>query len=104
MVSENLKDCPFCGGKAEIQSVIDTEDGCEGVIATCLNCGCCTQLCDSKIDAVSCWNERVSRSRENELLKLLAILVDSWDCELNMHSRRMKAILAAKDLLKDYAD
>ena len=105
MVKENLKECPFCGGKADIFVVNDDgENNKEGFVASCNNCGCSTIFCESEAEAVTPWNNRAPNECENELVKLLAIIVDSWDCELNLHSKRMQAVLAAKDLLKSYAD
>jgi Lar family restriction alleviation protein len=49
-----LKECPFCGGKAEIQ-----EDVYGNADIVCKKCGIATTLSNDKNDAIERWNRRV---------------------------------------------
>ena len=54
---DNLKPCPFCGGKAEI---IKTHlfGKTVGYMAGCKNCWCELRIYTSKQNAVKAWNRR----------------------------------------------
>ena len=56
---EELKRCPFCGGKAEIVPVYDNESGFSGYAVICADCGCGTIGSEDEIDAVNAWNTRI---------------------------------------------
>lgn len=71
-MSEQLKLCPFCGGKAEIIETIfyDYKVACE-------ECGASIPHCDSEEMAIKAWNrrkdeqieyERASEQREHDIL------------------------------------
>ena len=55
--NDYLKTCPFCGGKAEVNHV--SLGGYEtGYDVRCPDCGCGTDYCEEKQDAVNAWNKR----------------------------------------------
>ena len=59
-MSYELKRCPFCGGKAEIVSVCDNEDGFLGYSVICADCGCGTVGCsEDESEAITLWNTRI---------------------------------------------
>ena len=102
---DKLKSCPFCGGKASAYEVVtDTDKDFAGYIVCCNDCGCATTAYDFKDDAMLCWNKRDYELCDKEMLNLLKFILDSWDIELDMHSKRMKVVMAAKELLKAYED
>ena len=57
-MSEELKLCPFCGGKA---LVCETEvDGERVFMVACDNCGISTAASSNEADVIDAWNKRVS--------------------------------------------
>lgn len=101
---DKLKACPFCGGNASIYEVSADGEDFAGYIVSCDDCGCSTTAYDFKDDAVLCWNKRECEFCDKEMLNLLHIILDGWEVELDMHSERLKAVIAAKKLLKAYED
>ena len=104
-VSEELLKCPFCGGEAELCEVETELDGkiVSGFIVACEECGTCTPMNDDEQKVITCWNNRVPSERENELEKMLAVLVNSHYDELNADARHARAIHQAQDFLKQNA-
>ena len=105
MCDELLK-CPFCGGKASVCEVeTDFEDKTvSGFVVACNDCGTCTPMSDDEQKVITCWNNRVSSERENELEKLLVNLVNAHYDELDASGRHVRAIHLANDFLKQNAD
>lgn len=99
-----MKSCPFCGGNASVYKVTDTEEGLVGYFVGCDDCDCRTTVYAIQNDAIGVWDKRAYEIRDNEMLNLLQIIFDSWESELDIHSQRMKAIIAAKKLMKSYED
>ena len=57
MKMHELKPCPFCGGEAEVKSVMDFAV----YIAHCKNCTCMLgSLFGDKCDAIEAWNRRAN--------------------------------------------
>jgi Lar family restriction alleviation protein len=56
-VEPNLKPCPFCGGKAEIQRM---GTGRQSMIIECVECGCSLETGETWIDEHSSWNQRIT--------------------------------------------
>ena len=54
---EELKPCPFCGGKAQIQK------GMAGINVFCLNCRAFIMWADSEGEAIELWNRRTGNDR-----------------------------------------
>ena len=55
---DEIKQCPFCGGKAEVNHV--SLGGYEtGYDVRCPDCGCGTDYCDKRQQAIDAWNRRV---------------------------------------------
>lgn len=69
-MSEELKPCPFCGGKPHL----DDEDTC-GIKSYYVMCDCGIQTNPflQKERAIECWNRRVNEGRDhrcgNKILK-----------------------------------
>ena len=55
-MTEELKPCPFCGGKAEI-SYFDSSCQCYDV--ECNDCGACLMGFEEREEAIETWNKRV---------------------------------------------
>ena len=92
-MTENLKRCPFCGGKAKLTDLTQaTESWVE-----CTECGARTRFfSNSEEDAVSAWN---TRHVEGELLKKyenalfeICFCCAAVDCSLEQQSEALKAI------------
>lgn len=67
-MSEQLKPCPFCGGKAEAYEVMDypVEIG-KRFSVICCGCGAqVTTTFQSKYRAIEAWNERKESEGTNE--------------------------------------
>ena len=61
-MSEELKRCPFCGGKAVIEHPIVGEDK-NGVLVfyiECLSCECGTKYKPDEQEAIKVWNTRTT--------------------------------------------
>lgn len=58
---DELKDCPFCGGKAAIG------EGSDHAYVTCVNCACATPVCASVEQAILVWNTRADGNSEIKL-------------------------------------
>ena len=101
-MSEGLLKCPFCGGEAEIYEVEDSF--ASGFVVACEKCGTSTPMSDDELKVTKSWNNRVPSERENEIEKILAVLVNSHYDELNANARHVHAIHQAKDFLKQNAD
>lgn len=56
-MSDNLKACPFCGGKAKLSSFRD-ELGYQFSGVRCQKCYCGTQDFKSEKKAIEAWNRR----------------------------------------------
>lgn len=70
-----LKQCPFCGGKAEVDEMVCKSDGqisCNSIHARCQNCGSTgpnyTTYYDAssntKEEAIAAWNRRAEQGSE----------------------------------------
>lgn len=55
-MTDELKPCPFCGGKARVKCSI--KEDLWGV--ACYKCECCTKVFFSEEEAVEAWNRRVN--------------------------------------------
>ena len=53
---EELRKCPFCGGKA--RAVRSSEE----YWVRCFDCGAEIAICDSKPEAITAWNRRVTQN------------------------------------------
>lgn len=57
---EQLKTCPFCGGKAETEAVWDNETEKEWYYVHCKSCYAATDWYDTEQYAIDLWNKRWS--------------------------------------------
>lgn len=58
-MSEELKPCPFCGGKNIIVGGNECAfDGSMGYIVECVECEASTGWCKTEFDATEAWNCR----------------------------------------------
>lgn len=64
-MSNNLKPCPFCGGKA-----IVTEIPINSYITVCTNCSSNMAIYRSKQEAIEAWNNRADERPKGEWIKL----------------------------------
>ena len=100
-MKEELKPCPFCGGKA---TVVDDSELCLGVSITCVKCN--LELIGTKENclesAITAWNrrlaDRVSEDTDRKIRFILAELVS--DC----HIRRAEDIERDDGVWKDQSD
>ena len=58
-MSEELKSCPYCGGKAVIRNT-QIEDKKEYIIG-CENCGILSGLCNDRQKIIDKWNARAEK-------------------------------------------
>lgn len=56
---EELKTCPFCGGKAEFDIVKDFDEKIVSVSVMCKNCAAITRSYATKNAAMQAWNKRI---------------------------------------------
>lgn len=67
--SDRPKPCPFCGGDADFDQVVDERDpGCGGHYIDCLECGASTSLVFPLMDDVKAlllerWNRRATKGQ-----------------------------------------
>lgn len=61
-----LKPCPFCGGKATVQTRKDKEAGQTFYGCMCKNTGCCRipALYMTQAQAIEVWNKRVGEQND----------------------------------------
>ena len=102
-MNEEIQPCPFCGKKPVIREA-EYDGEFMGYVFKCEGCGCNSIAYESMEEAKTAWNTRAPNVSENELVKLLATLVDAYHDELSARSKHICAIHRAKDFLKDYAD
>lgn len=57
-MSVDIKDCPFCGGKASIFT--EKYDGETVYMVCCEECGICTAAYEYEQPAINDWNRRVA--------------------------------------------
>ncbi len=57
---EELKNCPFCGGKAIFLLGGDDEESERCCAVHCDNCGCRTTFCETFDQATQKWNRRAT--------------------------------------------
>ena len=67
-MSEKLKPCPFCGGKAHIEDISEPDDMGPIWMILCKKCGASASFgmdgCDAtKVEAVDSWNRRAEMKR-----------------------------------------
>lgn len=55
---EELKPCPFCGGKAAIGTLFHSRDNIVKYTMKCSGCGVLTPLYKTKQEARKAWNRR----------------------------------------------
>ena len=61
-MTEDLKHCPYCGGKAVIRNTqIDDKKGYKEYIIGCENCGILSGFCDDKQKIIDKWNARAEK-------------------------------------------
>ena len=86
-MNEELKPCPFCGGKAEIVDFV-LEHEYENKLLYYVRCSECTVETDSDEDisvAKSIWNTRVETSSRGIWLQHDAEEANAWECSLCHH-------------------
>ena len=68
-MTDKLKPCPFCGGKAEIHNCMEFENDTLALIYSgksgvhCSECHCATIPYGSKDEAIEVWNRRADNDR-----------------------------------------
>lgn len=66
-MTENLKSCPFCGGKPHFEN----EGSDYGFYAVCSRCGCWTGALRTKDESLKRWNNRPIEDELSEKIKKL---------------------------------
>ena len=66
-MTENLKSCPFCGGKPDFEN----EGSDYGFYAVCSRCGCWTGALRTKDESLKRWNNRPIEDELAEKIKKL---------------------------------
>lgn len=66
-MTENLKSCPFCGGKPYFEN----EGSVYGFYAVCSRCGCWTGALRTKDESLKRWNNRPIEDEFAEKIKKL---------------------------------
>ena len=56
-MNEELKECPFCGGKPEVYDV--ENDGAALKLVACIKCGASTIASEGEAEVIAAWNKRV---------------------------------------------
>ncbi len=59
-MNEKLKPCPFCGGRP----YVDRGQG-DYVAIDCQECDASGAICDTEVEAISCWNHRACPKHRN---------------------------------------
>jgi Lar family restriction alleviation protein len=77
---DELKPCPFCGGKAEMMDYERLKDGNLEFHVDCTMCDCCTVVYDNEAEAIAAWN---TRPIEDKLLEIISKLRKrNWEAYL----------------------
>ena len=58
MMTEKVKHCPFCGGKAYIKTWRDFTTGAHCYAIMCTQCGCWINDYNILEEAIEAWNKR----------------------------------------------
>lgn len=77
---QNLRECPFCGGKGAIEHIVSTEHSPDHYHVICVDCGASTDYQSTEQYAISEWNRRASgwisvKDKMPENNSLLGVLV-----------------------------
>lgn len=67
-MTEELKPCPFCGGKAKIVNIGDC-DGSDFYMIVCTKCTTSTSFgfkSRTKLDVIKAWNRRTKKVNKNK--------------------------------------
>lgn len=101
-MTENLKSCPFCGGKPHFEN----EGSDCGFYAVCSRCGCWTGALRTKDESLKRWNNRPIEDEFAEKIKKLEAKNAKMQVTLEeiasgyCHYSREDMIRIAKEALK----
>lgn len=101
-MTENLKSCPFCGGKPHFEN----EGSDYGFYAVCSRCGCWTGALRTKDESLKRWNNRPIEDEFAEKIKKLEAKNAKMQVTLEeiasgyCHYSREDMIRIAKEALK----
>lgn len=101
-MTENLKSCPFCGGKPHFEN----EGSDYGFYAVCSRCGCWTGALRTKDESLKRWNNRPIEDELAEKIKKLEAKNAKMQVTLEeiasgyCHYSREDMIRIAKEALK----
>ena len=101
-MTENLKSCPFCGGKPHFEN----EGSDYGFYAVCSRCGCWTGALRTKDESLKRWNNRPIEDELSEKIKKLEAKNTKMQVTLEeitsgyCHYSREDMIRIAKEALK----
>ena len=101
-MTENLKSCPFCGGKPDFEN----EGSDYGFYAVCSRCGCWTGALRTKDETLKHWNNRPIEDELSEKIKKLEAKNTKMQVTLEeiasgyCHYSREDMIRIAKEALK----
>lgn len=114
-MSEELKPCPFCGGKAEITggpegwtpTFDDPDSGGDPIAVICQSCGCGLYSdFDDATEAINAWNRRTNDSRDEQWASLKRKLEGLHKCykdgeQINYVIVGTNAIEKVQELMKE---
>ena len=76
---EQLKECPFCGGQAELYKEDEDENW---IHVRCRECWAETDGCDTVKTATSQWNERVETRPQGRWRQYDEEEANAWECSV----------------------
>lgn len=89
-MTDELKSCPFCGGTAK-----HTPDGETNHIIECNKCKAATYWKDTKLEALTCWNERDHEQNVKDLMKSIQDIQPEIERRVNGFIREFQRVLNA---------
>lgn len=99
-MSDKLKPCPFCGGKAEF---FEDEFFCRYSVV-CTECGARTYTYCVERDAMDAWNGRIEPTFTPDELDIIRRNVSDWRAERELSKTEQSIIDKCDDTLKGVRD
>ena len=105
MTESELKPCPFCGAKNELEIWgVGCDEGSKGEelwVVHCANCGCSMNGLDSKKEAIEAWNKRRNGGSNNSDAREDFMYIVYNELSDDADNNRANRIIDAADVYAD---